>query len=153
MLDQVLLGRILKAMYKTNGDKTLNDISEETGLSVDTINNLMYGRLQKPSFLSVCKMVEATGYTLNDLYEFLSLATALPESADITEEFVKYIHSVEATVPTVPRTKAPVDPAPSPGASPVAQKVFRTLIWIDAMLTTAFALESVALIYMILHYC
>lgn len=86
----VTLGKAVKAMYKLSG-KTLTQLSEETDLSIDTLNNFFYARLQKPSFLGVSKLVEATGYTMNDLAGFLEVADTFPENADYCEEFAKYI--------------------------------------------------------------
>lgn len=86
----VTLGKAVKAMYKLSG-KTLTQLSEETDLSIDTLNNFFYARLQKPSFLGVSKLVEATGYTMNNLAGFLEVADTLPENADYCEEFAKYI--------------------------------------------------------------
>lgn len=40
-------------------------------MTVDTVNNLFYARVQKPGFVGVCSLVEAMGYTINDLMVFL----------------------------------------------------------------------------------
>ncbi len=99
----VLLGKIIKAMYKLSG-KTLTQIADETDLTVDSINNLFYARLQKPSFLGVKSLVEATGYTVEDLVGFMKTAENLAEDADITEEFTKYIFSIREVKPVVKST-------------------------------------------------
>lgn len=96
----VSLGKAVKAMYKLSG-KTLNQLSEETDLSIDTINNFFYARLQKPSFLGVSKLVEATGYSMNDLIGFLEASESFPANADYCDEFAKYMLSVELTTPSV----------------------------------------------------
>lgn len=98
-MDIVLLGKTIKAMYKLSG-KTLTQLSDETDLSVDTINNLFYARLQKPSYLGITALVKATGYSVAELSGFLEVAEALPPEADITDEFTKYLFSVKDTVPT-----------------------------------------------------
>ncbi len=100
----VLLGKTVKAMYKLSG-KTLTQLSDETDLSVDTINNFFYARLQKPSFEGVCKLVAATGYTVEELFGFMKKAEKLPESADFTEEFTRYIFSVKDTELSAKRTE------------------------------------------------
>lgn len=99
----ILLGKVIKAMYKLSG-KTLTQIADETELTVDTINNLFYARLQKPSFFGVESIVKATGYTVEDLVGFMKVAESLPEDADITEEFAKYIITVKETKPSVVNT-------------------------------------------------
>lgn len=99
-MENVLLGKIIKAMYKLSG-KTLTQLSDETGLTVDTLNNLFYARLQKPGFFGVETVVEATGYTVEDLLGFMKVARTLPEDADITEEFTKYIFTAKETKATV----------------------------------------------------
>ena len=93
-MNNVLLGKTIKAMYKLSG-KTITQLADETDLSVDTINNLFYARLQKPSYLGVSEIVKATGYTVSDLSGFLEQAVNLPEDADITEEFTKYVNYAE----------------------------------------------------------
>ncbi len=99
-MDNILLGKTIKAMYKLSG-KTLTQIADETDLTVDTLNNLFYARLQKPGFFGVEKLVEATGYTIEELVGFMKLAETLPGDADITEEFTKYIFSVKETAAIV----------------------------------------------------
>lgn len=99
-MNTVLLGKTVKAMYKLSG-KTLTQLADETGLTVDTLNNLFYARLQKPSFLGVSALVSATGYTVAELDGFMAHAEKLPADADITEEFTKYIFSVKETAPSV----------------------------------------------------
>lgn len=103
-MDIVLLGKVIKAMYKLSG-KTLTQLSDETGLTVDTINNLFYARLQKPSYLGISALVKATGYTVAELSGFLETADTLPPEADITDEFTKYLFSVKKTVPVAETAK------------------------------------------------
>lgn len=103
-MNNVLLGKTIKAMYKLSG-KTITQLADETDLSVDTINNLFYARLQKPSYLGVSEIVKATGYTVSDLSGFLEQAVNLPEDADITEEFTKYVFSTKDTNKVVELTK------------------------------------------------
>lgn len=91
-----LLGKTMKAMYKLSG-KTLNNLSEETGLTVDTINNVFYARLQKPSYFGIKSLVEACGYKMTDLTSFMEYAETLPKDADFIKEFSNYIISVENT--------------------------------------------------------
>lgn len=104
-MESALLGKVVKAMYKLSG-KTLNQLSEETELTVDTINNVFYARLLKPGYFGVAAFVKATGYTMADLEGFMNYAKELPEDADITEEFTKYIFSVKEPVATVDSTVA-----------------------------------------------
>ena len=99
-MDNILLGKTIKAMYKLSG-KTLTQLADETGLTIDTINNLFYARLQKPGFIGVSALVTATGHTVAELAGFLDYAKSLPGDADITDEFTKYLFSVTDTVPTV----------------------------------------------------
>ena len=104
-MDNVLLGKTLKAMYKLSG-KTLTQLSDETGLTVDTINNLFYARVQKPGFIGVSAFVKATGHAVSELSGFLEVAETLPEEADITDEFTKYLFSVKDTIPSASITTA-----------------------------------------------
>ncbi len=102
-LNNILLGKTIKAMYKLSG-KTLTQLSEETDLTVDTINNLFYARIQKPGFAGVSAMVRATGFSIADLTGFMEQAEALPEDTDFTEAFTSYISSVKDTVPAAGHT-------------------------------------------------
>lgn len=91
-----LLGKTAKAMYKLSG-KTLQQLSDETGKTVDCINNLFYARIQKPDMFGVAAFVEATGYTMDQLIGFLKHAKKIPAGADFTAEFTKYIDFVKDT--------------------------------------------------------
>ena len=93
-MDNVLLGKVLKAMYKLSG-KTLAQMSDETGLTVDNINNLFYARVQKPGYIGVSAFCRAAGFTSAELAGFLEAADELPPGADITERFVEYLREVE----------------------------------------------------------
>ena len=97
-MNNVFLGKTLKAMYKLSG-KTLQQLADETGLTLDTLNNVFYARLQKPGFFGVKMLVEATGYTVTDLVGFMEYAKDLPDTADITDELTKYLHSSPKTPP------------------------------------------------------
>lgn len=108
-MQNILLGKTIKAMYKLSG-KTIIQLADETGLTTDTLNNLFYARLQKPGFFGVESVVEACGYTIPELLGFIKVAETLPEDADITDEFTKYIFSANDTV-------AVVNPAVSCGKS------------------------------------
>lgn len=76
-MNNVLLGKTIKAMYKMSG-KTLTQLSDETGLSVDTINNLFYARIQKPGLDGVNTLVNAMGFSLQQVMEFLQTYPDLP---------------------------------------------------------------------------
>ena len=93
-MDNVLLGKVLKAMYKLSG-KTLAQLSDETGLTVDNINNLFYARVQKPGYIGVSAFCRAAGFTSAELAAFLEAADELPPDADITERFVEYLREAE----------------------------------------------------------
>lgn len=95
-MDNILLGKVVKAMYKLSG-KTLPQLADETGLTLDTINNFFYARVQKPSFFGVASLVKATGYSMPELVGFMEKAKELPENADIVDEFTKYLFTVEDT--------------------------------------------------------
>ncbi len=95
-MDNILLGKVVKAMYKLSG-KTLQQLSDETGLTVDTINNLFYARLQKPGYFGVESFVKATGFTMMQLSGFLDVARTLPDTADMTEELTEYMMLQEET--------------------------------------------------------
>lgn len=101
-MNNVLLGRTLKAMYKLSG-KTLPQLSDETGLTIDTINNLFYSRVQKPGLAGVQTLVNAMGFSMQQLLTFLDEHPDLPEDCDITELFT-----------SAADTQAPVSPAKSP---------------------------------------
>lgn len=112
-MSNVLLGKVIKAMYKLSG-KTLPQIAEETGLTIDTINNLFYARIQKPGLTGVCTLLKALGFTVQELMDFMEKNSNLPEDADITEEFTKYISSVrdaDITVQPAKTSAAAAEPA------------------------------------------
>lgn len=108
-MNNILLGKTIKAMYKLSG-KTLSRISEETDLTVDTINNLFYARIQKPSLGGVEMLVKDLGFTMQDLLGFLDANPNLPESADVTDLFTKYHQSV---CDAVPAASSAISAAPS----------------------------------------
>lgn len=103
-MNNVLLGKTIKAMYKQSG-KTLNQLAEETDLTVDTINNLFYARIQKPSLAGVCTLVKAMGFTPSVLIGFMEENESLPESTDVTEKFISYISSAGSAVPSASPAK------------------------------------------------
>lgn len=103
-MDNILLGKAVKAMYKLSG-KTLPQLADETGLTLDTINNLFYARLQKPGYFGVASFVKAAGFTMTELDGFLAQAKGLPEDADFVEAFTKYMLSVENAGISVPGTE------------------------------------------------
>lgn len=70
MTNNVELGLVLKAMYKLSG-MTVGALSEKSGITVDTLNNLFYGRVQKPGFFGVVTLVETMGYRVEDLLKVL----------------------------------------------------------------------------------
>lgn len=70
MTNNVELGLVLKAMYKLSG-MTVGALSEKSGITVDTLNNLFYGRVQKPGFFGVVTLVETMGYRVEDLLKIL----------------------------------------------------------------------------------
>lgn len=104
-MTNILLGKILKAMYKLSG-KTLTELSESSGLTVDTINNLFYARIQKPGFLGVSSLVEAMGFCIEDICRFREQAEKLPVESDVTNAFTKYIFSVRETEASVDSTES-----------------------------------------------
>lgn len=97
------LGKTLKAMYKLSG-KTLTQLSDETDLTVDTINNLFYARIQKPGLAGVNALVKAMGFSIQQLIVFLDENPDISEDCDVTDLFTKYISSAADT-------NAPVKPA------------------------------------------
>ena len=97
------LGKTLKAMYKLSG-KTLTQLSDETDLTVDTINNLLYARIQKPGLVGVNALVKAMGFSIQQLIVFLDENPDISEDCDVTDLFTKYISSAADT-------NAPVKPA------------------------------------------
>ena len=109
-MNNILLGKTVKAMYKLSG-KTLTQLADETELTVDTINNFFYARLQKPSFTGVCALVNATGYSVSLLDAFMSYAAALPQDADITEEFAKFVTYTKEGTPSAEAAKETQVPA------------------------------------------
>lgn len=112
-MNNVLLGKTIKAMYKLSG-KTLTLLSEESGLTIDTINNLFYARIQKPGLIGVCELVKAMGFTVQELMTFLDENRSIGEDADITEAFTAYITSVRDTGAPAKDTKAPVKATAAP---------------------------------------
>ena len=103
-MNNITLGKVLKAMYKLSG-KTLTQLSDETDLTVDTINNLFYARIQKPGLAGVNSLVNAMGFSIHQLMAFLTEHPDLPEACDVTEMFTKYIDAAEHTEKPVPAAK------------------------------------------------
>lgn len=104
-MSNVLLGKTLKAMYKLSG-KTLMQLSDETGLTVDTINNLFYARVQKPGLLGVSALVKAMGFSVQELMSFMEeKGSEISESTDVVELFTSYIFSAEDAIKPVIPTK------------------------------------------------
>lgn len=69
-MENIMLGKILKAMQKLSG-LSVGELAEKADLTIDTVNNLFYARVQKPGFSGVCRLVESMGYTVGDLMVFL----------------------------------------------------------------------------------
>ena len=103
-MNNILLGKTLKAMYKQSG-KTVTQLSDCTGLSIDTLNNLFYARVQKPGLSDVDSLTRAMGFSLAQLMDFMS--RDYPENADITAEFAKY------TMACADAVQSPQDSQPS----------------------------------------
>lgn len=108
-MNNVLLGKTIKAMYKLSG-KTLPQLAEETGLTLDTINNLFYARIQKPGFAGVTALVGAMGFSLQQLTAFLDAHPDLPEDSDVTELFTQFVS--ENTGAPAAAAKTHVKPGP-----------------------------------------
>ncbi len=126
-MENILLGKVAKAMYKLSG-KTLTQLSDEIGYTIDNINNLFYGRLQKPSYFGIVKLVKATGFTMEQLDKFMQMAQNLPEEADITEEFSKFILAEREGLP-LPEAGLPVIDAQDGNDSPEA--LYKQIEWIN----------------------
>lgn len=109
-MNNVLLGKTIKAMYKLSG-KTLPQLSDETGLTIDTINNLFYARVQKPGLAGVQALVNAMGFSVHQLLTFMDEHPDLPEDCDVTELFTAYISSADPTDASVPPAKSAVSAA------------------------------------------
>lgn len=107
-MNNVTLGRALKAMYKLSG-KTLPQLSEETGLTVDTINNLFYARIQKPGLAGVNALVHSMGFTLLQLMTFLDDNPDISDDCDVTDLFTKYISDAEDTNESAVHTSETAD--------------------------------------------
>ena len=114
-MNNVILGKTIKAMYKLSG-KTLTQLSEETDLTVDNINNLFYARIQKPGLAGVNALVSAMGFSLQQLVTFLDENPQLTETDDVTELFTNYIASAEDT--TAPAAPAKQTAKPAKGSLP-----------------------------------
>ena len=95
-MNNIALGKTLKAMYKLSG-KTLTQLSDETGLTLDTINNLFYARIQKPGLAGVNALANAMGFSVQQLIDFLEANPDLPEECDVTELFTKTVSSAADT--------------------------------------------------------
>ena len=95
-MNNLVLGKTLKAMYKLSG-KTLTQLSDETDLTVDTINNLFYARIQKPGLIGVNALVNAMGFSIQQLMKFLEEHPELSEDCDVTALFTNYISAAEDT--------------------------------------------------------
>lgn len=109
-MNNVLLGKTIKAMYKQSG-KTIAQLSEQTDLTIDTINNLFYARIQKPGLSGVCTLVKAMGYRPAELIDFMDSIEDVEETADITERFTSFINSVRDTDASASAAKSVADTA------------------------------------------
>lgn len=109
-MNNIRLGKTIKAMYKLSG-KTLAQLSEETDLTVDTINNLFYARIQKPGFFGVCTLVKAMGFEPEELIGFMDDPHSEEDNADITECFTRYIASQRDAAPGTENESMPHAPA------------------------------------------
>lgn len=109
-MNNVLLGKTIKAMYKLSG-KTLPQLSDEIGLTIDTINNLFYARVQKPGLAGVQALVKAMGFSLQQLIDFMDANPELPEDSDVTGLFTAFISAAEDTGTPVPAAKTTVPAA------------------------------------------
>lgn len=69
-MENVVLGKVLKAMQKLSG-QSVAELAEKADLTIDTVNNLFYARVQKPGFVGVCRLAESMGYSISDLMVFL----------------------------------------------------------------------------------
>ena len=56
----------LNAIKKASG-KTLKQISSDSGVPLGTLNKLFAGQTKDPKLDTVCAVVHALGYTLNDI--------------------------------------------------------------------------------------
>ena len=106
-MNNITLGKVLKAMYKLSG-KTLTQLSDETDLTVDTINNLFYARVQKPGLAGVNALVNAMGFSIQQLMTFLEQNPNISEGCDVTEVFTKYIADAGDTISPAAPAKEPV---------------------------------------------
>ena len=108
-MNNLALGKTLKAMYKLSG-KTLTQLSDETDLTVDTINNLFYARIQKPGLAGVNALVKAMGFSIQQLIVFLDENPDISEDCDVTDLFTKYISSAaDANAPVKPAKEVAKD--------------------------------------------
>lgn len=109
-MNNVTLGKVLKAMYKLSG-KTLMQLSDETDLTVDNINNLFYARIQKPGLAGVNALVNAMGFSIQQLMTFMTEHPELPENCDVTELFTTTVAAAEDTNASAAPAKGPVKAA------------------------------------------
>lgn len=100
-MTNVELGLVLKAMYKLSG-LTVGSLSEKTGITVDTINNLFYGRVQKPGFFGVVTLVETMGFRTEDMISILkeNPVKDLPQNC-LTEILTAYLNKKPGETETV----------------------------------------------------
>lgn len=118
------LAKILKCMQKMSG-KSIGELSDETELTVDTINNLLYARVQKPGFFGICSLTEAMGFKVEEL---LVLAkddeTDEADAKELCEKLTGFLQAREngenpaSAGKTVEETKT----RPSKGVSPATQE-------------------------------
>ncbi|MCQ2558794.1 MAG: helix-turn-helix domain-containing protein [Oscillospiraceae bacterium] len=116
-MNNTLLGKTLKAMYKQSG-KTITQLADETGLSIDSINNLFYARVQKPGLADVDTLTKAMGFSLAQLMAFIELG--LPPDADITDAFAKYTLAADEPAEDLQRVQSP---APDPMEEKVTSQI------------------------------
>ncbi|MCQ2436974.1 MAG: hypothetical protein MJ099_01090 [Clostridia bacterium] len=107
-MNNVLLGKTIRAMYKLSG-KTLPQLSEETGLTVDSINNLFYARIQKPGLADLCALTAAMGFSVAQLTDFMAQrGSELADSDNVAEAFTLFLSGDSEIQPVAAAETVPV---------------------------------------------
>lgn len=103
--DQKKVGEILKKWVKDSG-LSYSEVAEQTGYSLDTINNSLSGKIKEPSLERVFKIAVLTGHSVCEFLrlmlegEEIDFADRIHVLTDKPLHVVKYTDTLPAKTPT-----------------------------------------------------
>lgn len=109
------LGKILKAMQKLSG-LSVGDLADRSDLTIDTVNNLFYARVQKPGFSGICSLVESMGFSLALLDNLLHTPGIDTFDLPQLEELIVSLQETKSSHRTGGGSAPPLHISPSPAS-------------------------------------